>query len=143
MDELGAIAIEIEPAAATTGNVLPLLHELHHALLRFQDDGSEHCIDVNSLPLSEQDHRQLESVLGRGEVHAHLQALGDSEITETQVPGIWRITHLNAEGAVVGRFLEVTACPAILKTQQPDITDGIAHLQRLIEELPYARGVDQ
>ncbi|MDT8387123.1 MAG: hydrogenase expression/formation C-terminal domain-containing protein [Thiogranum sp.] len=140
MDKAGAIAIEIEPAAITTGNVLPLLHELQHALLRFQIDGSEHCIDVNSLPLSEQDHRQLESVLGRGEVHARLQALGDSEITETRIPGIWRVVHANAEGAVVGRFLEVTACPSILKTQQPDITDGIAHLQRLIDELP---GADQ
>lgn len=133
MDQLGSVAIEVEPAPASTGNVLPLLHELRHALLRFHDDGSEHCIDLNSVPLAAQDYRALDELLGHGEVRAQLRALGDSEISETRIPGIWRVVHFNTEHAVVGRFLEVTACPALLKTQQQDLAGGIEDLQQLID----------
>lgn len=133
MDQLSSVAIEIEPTSATTGNVLPLLHELRHALLQFRDDGTEHCIDLNSLPLAVQDYRRLDELLGRGEIHAQLLALGESQITETRIPGIWRIIHYNTEHAVVGRFLEVTGCPAILKTQQQDLGSGIQDLERLID----------
>jgi hydrogenase-1 operon protein HyaF len=134
MTGIETIAVTTENSPAHTGNVLPLLHELRHALNKHIESGAEHVIDLNSLPMAPQEEQQLEQLLGDGEVHARLDALGRSEIAETAIPGIWRVTHYNGDNARVGRFLEVTDCPAILKSQQPDLPGAVSRLQQIIDE---------
>lgn len=133
MNRLESIPVDVQNTASLTGNLLPLLHELHHALQTCAATGATHSIDLNSLPMAPEENAQLEHLLGNGEVRAELQALGNSEIAETAIPGVWRVTHHNADGAVVARLLEITDCPAILKTQHQDLADGVQRLQALIE----------
>lgn len=45
--------------------------------------------------------------LGRGEVSAAIDALGRSEVAETQFSGVWWIVHKNTAGEVVGELLEI------------------------------------
>ena len=134
MNRIDAVSIEVEGTPALTGNVLPLLHEIRHALEDFAATGTEHTIDLNSMPLAPEESRELESLLGTGEVRAQLDALGTSEITETAIPGVWRVTHSNGDRVVVGQFLEITDCPAILKSQPQDLPAGISQLEQLIRE---------
>ena len=133
MDPLASISVTVETSSVTTGNVLPILHELRHALQRLRTDHTEHIIDLSSLPMAAEEYLEIEQLLGHGEIHARLQALGESTISETAIPGIWSIVHMNADKAVVGRFLEITDCPAILKTQAQDLENGIAQLAHVID----------
>ena len=80
MAPMDSIPIEVDSSSALTGNVLPLLHEMRHALEDFATTGTEHTIDLNSLPLAPQESRELEELLGTGEVCAQLDALGDQNV---------------------------------------------------------------
>ena len=134
MNRLDSIPVNVEETASLTGNLLPLLHELRHALKTCAESGYVHISDLNSLPLAPAESTQLESLLGHGEIVAQLQALGESDIAETRIPGVWRITHRNADGTVVAQLLEVTDCPAILKAQHQDLPAGVELLEQLIRE---------
>ena len=69
-------------------------------------------------------------------MHAKLNALGPSEIYETRFAGVWLVTHYNEDKEVIGRFIEITRIPDILRSQPEDI--GIA-LAMLEQELDAAR----
>jgi hydrogenase-1 operon protein HyaF len=82
----------------------------------------------------------LENQLGRGEVTARLDALGPSEIRETAVAAVWLVIHRNADEEVVGKFIEVTRCPAILQSQTEDMHHGLRRLQQRLGELDLDLG---
>lgn len=125
-------AIPVQDATLDTGNVRPLLHELQHALAALIESGTEHAIDLRSLPLTAAEEARLFALLGTGEVHATVATLGNSEVVETAVAGVWRITHYNEQGDIIGKHLEVTGCPTLLKTPPEDLADGAQHLQSLL-----------
>jgi hydrogenase-1 operon protein HyaF len=115
-----------------THNVLPLLHEIRHALGQWLQGGEATVIDLRGIPMAPGEEEQLIARLGGGEIHARLSTLGDSEIVETAYPGVWLVTHRNTDGEVIGRYIEVCEIPQILKAQQEDVRAG---LQRLEAEL--------
>ena len=129
MTGLNAIAVNVE---SLTGNVQPLLHEIRHALLRVTDGEAGTVIDLRSLPLAPGEEEQIEAELGQGEIYAELYAEGTTTIRETSYPGVWLVTHSNAAQDIVSKFIEVTDCPDLLKSQQDDIETG---LERLDEHL--------
>jgi len=116
-------------AEVVTGNVAPLLHEVRHALKRLADGKDGTVIDLQCLPLAPGEEERIEEVLGQGEVRAEIDALGPTIIQETSYPGVWLVTHRNTEQAVVGRFIEVTHIPELLKSQQADIENGANRLE--------------
>ena len=126
MSSLDAIPVTTEPAS---GNVEPLLHEIRHALQRLSEGAEGTTIDLRSLPLAPGEEQRIEEALGEGEVRAELQALGPTVIQETAYPGVWLVTHRNAEGAIAARFIEVTRMPAILMSQPEDIVAGLKKLE--------------
>jgi hydrogenase-1 operon protein HyaF len=130
MSSLETIPVSIE---AATGNVRPLLHEIRHALTRLADGEDGTVIDLRSLPLAPGEQERLDSLLGKGEVRVEIDALGPTVVQETLFPGVWLITHCNAEGATVARFIEVTRIPELLLSQQEDIDDGIRRLEKQLE----------
>lgn len=126
MSSLDSIAVTTEMA---TGNVEPLLHEIRHALKRLASGGEGTTIDLRSLPLAPGEEERIEKTLGIGEVRAELDALGPTLIQETSYPGVWLITHKNADDAIVARFIEVTCIPELLRSQPADIDAGIDRLE--------------
>ena len=125
-------AIPVTPQIAT-GNVEPLLHEIRHALRRLASGDEGTAIDLQGLPLAPGEIERIETTLGEGEVRAELQALGPTLIRETAYPGVWLITHKNADGAVVARIIEVTRIPDILMSQREDIEHGIDKLESQLQ----------
>jgi hydrogenase-1 operon protein HyaF len=126
MSALDAIPVSTEVAS---GNVEPLLHEIRHALKRLANGEEGTVIDLKRLPLAPGEEETIEATLGRGEVSAEVDALGLTQVLETSYPGVWLITHRNAEDSIVARFVEVTDTPELLKSQPADIEYGIQKLE--------------
>lgn len=126
MNSLSDITVKVE---LVSGNVLPLLHEIRHALKRVANGQQGTTIDLKSLPLAPGEEQRIEDVLGRGEVRAEFDALGPTVVQETSYAGVWFVTHQNAERELVARFIEVTRMPELLLSQQADIERGIDRLQ--------------
>jgi hydrogenase-1 operon protein HyaF len=134
-ETLKSIDVKVEPKSADeidvfTLNVLPLLHEVRHALERLLQTGEPTTIDLGSIPLAPGEFDKIAGALGTGEVKVVLEAMGPSQIYETQFSGVWRITHYNATDEIVGRFIEVTRIPEILLAQEADVRVGLDLLTR-------------
>lgn len=134
-DALKSIGVKVEPTSADeidafTLNVVPLLHEVRHALERLLESGEPTTIDLGAIPLAPGEFEKIDAALGTGEVKVVLEAMGPSQIYETQFSGVWRITHLNAANEVVGRYVEVTRIPEILLAQEADVRVGLDLLSR-------------
>jgi hydrogenase-1 operon protein HyaF len=117
-----------------THNVLPLLHEIRHALVKLLDDGGSTVIDLRSLPLAPGEEQQLLDELDHGEVYARMHVLGPTEVVETRYPGVWVVVHFNNDNEVIGKFIEVCRIPALLCSQQEDIRHGLEQLSHNLLE---------
>ncbi|MBE9560062.1 MAG: hydrogenase accessory protein HupE [Proteobacteria bacterium] len=123
-----AVKFNIQIGDTLTHNVKPLLHEIKHALDKLIETGKSTIIDLRSIPLAPGEEEKILNTLGQGEVQAQLNALGLSEITETQYAGVWIVTHYNDEQHVISRFIEVTTMPEILCSQTEDVMEAYSRL---------------
>lgn len=121
---LPPLDIPVRRSEEFTGNVTPILHEIRHALKALLDNDEQTIIDLRSMPLAPGEETRLETLLGRGEVTVELNALGRSDILETQYPGVWLITHRNTDDSVLGKYIEIALIPDILQAQLGDIQAG-------------------
>jgi hydrogenase-1 operon protein HyaF len=133
--EASASSAAASPCSAATGNVVPLLYEIRHALARWLDDGTTHAIDLHRIPMGPGEQEQLLAALGQGEVSARLDALGASEITETAFPGVWLVTHYNDDQVTTGRYIEICPIPDILKSQTEDAGAALRYLDDLLSNV--------
>lgn len=124
----------IQVSDELTWNVKPLLHEVKHALDKLISTGETSIIDLRSIPLAPGEEDNILGTLGRGEVQAQLDALGRSEIIETLYAGVWIVTHYNDDDDIISRFIEITAMPDILRSQDEDILDSYTRLTTTLEE---------
>jgi hydrogenase-1 operon protein HyaF len=131
MSGLSDIPVNVE---AGTGNVIPLLHEIRHALQRVASGEQGTVIDLRSLPLAPGEEARIEEALGEGEIRAELNALGPSTIRETAFPGVWFVTHRNVENEVVARFIEVCRVPDLLKAPPEDMENAVRNLTRRLND---------
>jgi len=130
-----AAQFNIQIGNKLTHNVQPILHQIRHALEQLLDDHKTTTIDLRSIPLAPEEESTILDILGQGEVHARLNALGPSEIIETGCAGVWLVTHFNESSHTVSRFIEVTEMPDILKSQHRDIFNGLQMLNHKLETL--------
>ena len=135
---LQSIPISIEHAGEySIGSLRALLVEIAALLEKFAHDGTCGSIDLNSLPFAPGEYDQLRQLLGQGEVSAHIEAVGPSEVIETRYPGVWWVTHYNVEGDIVADLLEIAAVPEVLKSQPEDVVAGLELLRvQLNDEVP-------
>jgi len=126
-------AFNIQIGDDLTWNVEPLLHEIRHALQDLADNGKTAIIDLRSIPLAPGEEDKIVATLGNGEVQAQIDALGPSEIYETRYPGVWLVTHYNEAEEVIGRFIEVTDMPEILRSQADEIRQSCVRLANDLE----------
>lgn len=117
-----------------TWNVKPLLHEVKHALENLIECGKTAVIDLRSIPLAPGEEEKIINILGKGEVRCLLDALGPSEIIETQYAGVWLITHFNDENDIISRFIEITFMPEILRSQSEDVIEAYNQLSDVLHE---------
>ena len=118
----------IQTSNELTWNARPILFEVMHALEELLDSGATSIIDLRSIPLAPGEEDTIIETLGRGEVHARLDALGQSEIYETRYAGVWLVTHYNEAEAIVSRFIEITRLPDILNSQNEDMSKALNEL---------------
>ena len=130
MNQENVIPFNIQHSHALSWNVQPILHEIRHALEALVDSGECSIIDLRSIPLAPGEEEVIIETLGQGEVHAKLDVLGLSEIYETLYAGVWLITHYNENNAIIGRFIEITELPEILKSQHEDMTNALLELEQ-------------
>jgi hydrogenase-1 operon protein HyaF len=132
MNGLAGIGVKVESGGCLEpelrGNTLPLLHEIRHALARLIEQGEATVIDVQSLPMGPGDLRRLLDALGDGEVKAELDALGKTLVRESRYSGVWIIEHMNGNGAIASRFIEITWVPSLLQAQVEDVQQGLEEL---------------
>lgn len=133
LDRINSSATQNSPGCRVpTENAIPLLHEIRHAVTDLLDSGRESAIDLESLPMTTADEARLRQMLGQGEVQARLDALGKSTIQETAISGVWFVEHYNADDQLIGKYIEVSTVPSILKSQAEDIREGLQRLARLL-----------
>lgn len=120
------------PIYPETTVILPLLHELNHALEKLLMHKEEHSIDLHRLPISPTDKEQLLNFLGKGEAKAELNSLGRSMMWETTFPGVWLVEHYDIYDVLLTQTLEITWIPPLLKSQPEDIQIGRDKLQHYL-----------
>lgn len=125
----------IEVPEAETGNLLPLLHEIRHALRKLLGTGEETTIDLRALPLAPGEESRLEAALGEGEVKATLDALGESRLVETRYSGVWRVTHFNAQGETIGKYIEIARVPSLLQAQKEEMQGALDALDSRLQSI--------
>jgi HupH hydrogenase expression protein, C-terminal conserved region len=134
MSSSSVVQFNIQIGNELTFNVRPLLNEVKHALDNLIETGKTTVIDLRSIPLAPGEEDKILSTLGQGEVQAQLNALGLSEIIETQYAGVWIVTHYNNEDHIISRFIEVTTMPEILCSQTEDIMAAYSRLSITLED---------
>ena len=134
MSDFSIVQFNIQIGDDLTHNVKPLLHEIKHGLDKLVETGQTSIIDLRSIPLAPGEEDKILSMLGHGEVQAQLNALGLSEVTETQYAGVWIVTHYNDENHIISRFIEVTTMPEILCSQTEDIMAAYSRLTVSLED---------
>jgi len=137
MSGLKSIAVLVEgpPQSQEWGNALPILHEIRHGLERLVSTGEPSLIDLRAIPFGPGDEARLLALLGRGEVEAMVNALGETRIHETAIPGVWLIDHYNAEAERIALHLEIDRIPGILLTQVEDLAEAGPRLERILANL--------
>ena len=134
MSRSTAVQFNIQIGDDLTWNVKPLLNEVKHALNNLIKNSESTVIDLRSIPLSPGEEEKILNTLGCGEVHAQLNALGPSEIIETQYAGVWIVTHHNDENEIISRFIEITTMPDILRSQKEDVIAAYNDLATRLED---------
>ena len=143
MSELRKIPVTVESANWDQLPVTPLvkavLLELMDMIVSLDETGATNFIDIKSLPMMHNELEQLRHILGKGEVEAIVEALGPSHITETLIPGVWWVTHKNAQDEVVSEFIEVTTLPEILVSQHEDLWNNVDLFKARLSEFGIAQ----
>lgn len=140
MNTLNEIPIEVvalDPSCdAGSGYAPAILREVETSLAMLVESGKASRIDLSSLPMGPHDFERLREALGQGEVSATIDALGPTQVRETEVHGVWWITHMNIDGAKVAEFLDITHVPEILKSHPDDARAALARLRSHLNEQP-------
>ena len=108
--------------------VQALMQELSRALEALLDKEQTHCIDLSNLALTTQDRQVLQEILGTGEVKVTIGVLGNTNVTETAIAGVWWKKHFDHTGKLISELLEVALVPEIVMSQPLDVRDSLNEL---------------
>lgn len=132
LNGIGVVVQDRQAGPADWGNALPILHEIRHGLHRLSETGEATIIDLRAIPFGPGDEERLLALLGRGEVEAHLDALGPTRVWESAFPGVWVVDHRNAQDERLVLHIEVSSVPEILRSQVEDVADALTRLDARI-----------
>ena len=118
-----------------TSNVIALLNEITTLQAAYLEAGEVGQIDLKSLPLTEAEYETLKTILAEGEVNATVDTLGQSQIQETQIPGVWWVRHHDINNNLIAEIIEICRIPEILCVENEDIRQGAQVLRDQLEEM--------
>ena len=142
MSGLDGIAVRVEGAPVlpvSSENVAPVLHEIRHALRELSRTGEPTTIDLSAMPFLDSDEADLLSALGRGEVSAVVNTLGETQIEETAYAGVWLVDHRGPDGERLALHIEVADAPLLLKSPREDLQDALERLEAALDESAPSR----
>ena len=122
----------IERTGGLGGGVGAVLTELAGLLEQLLLGVESAAIDLRSLPMSADDRKELQRVLGEGELEATLNAEGLSTFRETRMSGVWWVTHRDRDGEIIAELIEVARMPPMLLSSPEEIAIS-AHTLRQIQ----------
>ena len=99
-----------------TGMAFSIFSEIAQLLRLLDEKNQPESINLRGLPMTDADRMQLEEMLGRGEITAHLDLAGKTTVRETGYPGVWWIRHMGAGDRVSSEEITVARIPEILVT---------------------------
>ncbi|MEN8176290.1 MAG: hydrogenase expression/formation C-terminal domain-containing protein [Pseudomonadota bacterium] len=134
MQKLESIGVRVEPSLEATGNLLPVLHEILHALRQFTQTGEPTVIDLAAIPFAPGDEENLMEMLGGGEIRITVDSLGPTYIRETRYHGVWLVDYRSEADDRIGLQIEITDIPSLVRTPTADLGDAAAALQRFLSE---------
>jgi hydrogenase-1 operon protein HyaF len=125
MTRLNEIPIQVlNTEDGMTSNVIALLNEITTLQAAYLESGEVGQIDMKSLPLTEAELESLKTILADGEVSATVNALGKSQIQETQIPGVWWVRHYDINDVLMSENIEICRIPEILSVENDEIRQG-------------------
>lgn len=131
---LGENDVDLNDNLTIAANVLC---EVKGLLSKFLDTGATGTIDLRALPHMEPaTYRHLRQALMTGEVTALIDADIKVEVTETQYPGVWWLTHRKGDDAIVTEIIEITLIPDILKTHVAEMRASLRRLEQALSASP-------
>jgi hydrogenase-1 operon protein HyaF len=117
----------------TTGMAYSILAEIGQMLNSLSERGETGGIDLRSLPMTDADRKQLQDMLGQGEVRVEMDLAGASEIWETSYPGVWWIRHKGAGDKISTEEIAITPAPEILFSHPADIAEAAERIQQELD----------
>ncbi len=116
-------------------SLLPLLHQVQHALQHLITRNEPTSIDLLTLTLLPDQEQCLLDFLGKGEVEARLNVFGESILQETKYTGVWLVEHYNPDAELTGRYLEIAWLPNILSSPVEDVHHAFEKLSCHLNDL--------
>lgn len=115
-------------------NAHALLYEIVELLERLVEQDEPSHIDLQAIPLGQEDMTMLAETLGEGDINAEVVDFGLTRITATGIPGVWWVVQLDESEQIIGEFIEINYCPEALIAASEDIREGREALKaRLFE----------
>jgi len=131
--EIPVVAMGAE--AVVTANLPPVLHEILHAVQQLRSNAQGSSVDLLAMPFGPGERDRLLEWLGKGEVTAKVDALGETRINESRFPGVWVVEHFSTERQQIALQVEIAEVPAMLRTPQADLADSERLLREALEQL--------
>ena len=117
-------------------NAIPLLTEIKHALEALRERGETRTLNILNFPLTEDDARYLDEVLGRGNLTITFDGAEHTFWQESKIAGVWWGEYRNASRKVTLRSIEIAEVPVLVKAQAEDIDEGLQQLRSVVAAPP-------
>lgn len=116
-------------------NAHALLYEIVDCLRMLIDEGQPSRIDLDAIPLGEEDRQLLRENLGEGPIQAEVVEDGYVQVMETGIGGVWWLQELDDDESLTGEYLEINLLPEVLQVPMEQIVDGRDALQARLFQL--------
>ncbi len=116
-------------------NAIFLLNEIKHALVELKEKGEKKTINLSNFPLSYDEAKFLDEVLGRGNIKIIYESAELTVWQETKISGVWWGEYRNSAGKIILRTIEITFFPELAMSQVEDVEDGVKMLDEILENL--------
>lgn len=124
--------VAVKATAELTPSALAILYEIESRLQALANSREITGIELRGM-ITPGEVAGLKAFLGEGQVMARVNALGQTLVQETAVPGVWWVTHYNGNDEIISLIIEVAPIPELLLADAVDIRAGLRQLRPRLE----------